>query len=147
LVYLFLLCPCQIPAIGFDVRVLLLLNGLWLSIVCSYFAYSSIITFLQVLLLGKLFGDVESAERSVFLLLCNLAQFVFTFASWYQLEGGQTKYGALFYSMLVLATAGYPKHARIIVGLQIASDLVLIAVFLVHILGKVKGGPPPSSLE
>jgi hypothetical protein len=26
-VYLFLLCPCQIPAIGFDVRVLLLLDG------------------------------------------------------------------------------------------------------------------------
>jgi hypothetical protein len=39
--------------------------------------------------------------------------------------------------MLVLATAGYPMKALMIVELQITSDLILVAVFLAHILGKV----------
>jgi hypothetical protein len=110
---------------------------LWLSVVCGYFTVSTIITSLQVLFLGKIFGDVESPERSLILFFCNVAQIVFMFAAWYELIGAHSKDDALFYSMLVLVTAGYPSNAQLIVELQITCDLVLIAVFLAHILGKL----------
>jgi hypothetical protein len=109
----------------------------WLSVLCSYFAGSTIISLLQVVFLSKVVGDVESPERSLFLFMCNVAQIVFMFASWYQLVGSYPRDEALFYSMIVLATAGYPSKAQMIVELQITSDLVLVAVFLAHILGKV----------
>jgi hypothetical protein len=106
-----------------------------------YFAISTIITLLQVVFLSKVIGDVESPERSLFLFMCNAAQFVFMFASWYQLVGAYTGDEALFYSMLVLSTAGYPQNVPKIVELQITSDLVLVAVFLAHILGKIRRAP------
>jgi hypothetical protein len=112
---------------------------LWLSVLCAYLTVSTMITFLQVLFLSKIFGDVESPERSVILFICNVVQIVFMFAGWYQLVGVDD---ALFYSMLVLATAGYPQNVRLIVELQITSDLVLLAVFLAHILGKVGKSNP-----
>jgi hypothetical protein len=107
---------------------------LWLTVLCSYFTVSTIITFLQVLFLGKIFGDVESPERSLILFFCNVAQIVFMFASWYHLKGVDD---ALFYSLLVLVTAGYPSNAQLIVELQITCDLVLLAVFLAYLLGKL----------
>lgn len=111
---------------------------LWLSVLCSYFTASTIVTLLQVLFLSKIFGDMESPERSLFLFICNVVQIVFMFACWYELLGAaHTRDEALFMSMLVLATAGYPQNAHGIVELQIASDLVLVAVFLSHILGKI----------
>jgi hypothetical protein len=109
----------------------------WLSVLCSYFAGSTIVTLLQVVFLSKVVGDVESPERSLLLFICNVVQIVFMFASWYQLVGGYAGEEALFYSMLILATAGYPPNARMIVELQITSDIVLVAVFLAHILGKL----------
>jgi hypothetical protein len=114
-------------------------RGPWLlvTVACSYFTVSTIITFLQVLFLRKIFGDVESPERSLILFFCNVAQIVFMFAAWYVLVGSYSKENALFYSMLVLVTAGYPTDVGLIVGLQIATDLVLLAVFLAYILGKL----------
>jgi hypothetical protein len=110
----------------------------WVSVLCSYFAASTIVTLLQVLFLSKIFGDMESPERSLFLFICNVVQIVFMFACWYQLLGAaHTRDDALFTSMLVLATAGYPQDVHGIVELQIASDLVLVAVFLSHVLGKI----------
>jgi hypothetical protein len=119
----------------------------WPSVVCSYFTLSTIIVLLHVLFLSKVFGDMESPERSLLLFFCNVAQIVFMFAAWYQLAGGgQTKDDALFSSMLVLATAGYPPDARLIVELQITTDLVLIVVFLAHVMGKIgRGGKTNNS--
>jgi len=114
----------------------------WLSVFCSYFAVGTIIVLLHVVFVSKVVGDIQSPERSLLLFICNLVQIVFTFASWYHFVG-YTKDDALLYSMLVLSTAGYPKNARAIVELQITSDLLLIALFLAHILGKVGRTEPP----
>jgi hypothetical protein len=69
--------------------------------------------------------------------MCNVAQFVFMFAIWYQLEIGLPKGEALFQSLLVLGTLGHPKRARFLVGMQIAMDFLLIAIFLAHMVGRV----------
>jgi hypothetical protein len=115
--------------------------GPWfcLSIFCSYFTYSTIIVLLHILFLTKVFGEMESPGRSLFLFFCNVAQVVFMFAAWYQIAG-LSKDGALFNSMLVLATLSYPPQSQLIVGLQITTDLVLLAVFLAHVMGKIGGG-------
>lgn len=113
--------------------------GMLLTWVCSYFLASTIITLLQVLFLNKALGEMDSPERSLLLVMLNVVQIVFVFASWYQIAAPLSRYDALFKSILVFATAGYPAQEEVqtIVELQIAADVVLIAVFLAHLLGKV----------
>ena len=51
-----------------------------LAVLCSYFLLSTVVVMLHVVLLSKVFGDIESAERSLILFICNVAQLIFTFA-------------------------------------------------------------------
>jgi hypothetical protein len=116
----------------------------WLSWLCSYFAASTIVVLLQVAFLTKVFGNAASPERSLILFICNVVQIVFLFASWYYLLSSYPREDALFYSVLVLVTAGYPSDApRFVIELQIASDFMLLTIFIGLILGKI--GKPNTS--
>jgi hypothetical protein len=108
-----------------------------ITCICSYFSVSTVLTLLQVVFVNKILGEMESPERSLILFVCNVAQIVFVFAAWYQLEVHLSRSDALLQSLLVLATAGYPKNAPLLVELQISTDFVLLAVFLSHLVGKV----------
>jgi hypothetical protein len=110
----------------------------WLAIACSYFLFSTVVVLLHVVLLSKVFGDIYSAERSLILFIFNVVQLVFTFSIWYELEAPQTKGEALFNALLVFATLGHSDKApAVIVGVQIATDFLLLAIFLAHIVGRV----------
>jgi hypothetical protein len=80
---------------------------------------------------------MESPERSLLLLFCNIAQTVFMFAAWHRFIYAVPRGSALFDSLTVLATVGYPPQGHIIVGLQIVVDLVILVVFVAHLLSKV----------
>jgi hypothetical protein len=109
-----------------------------LAWICSYFLFSTVVVLLHVVLLSKVFGNVFSAERSLILFICNVVQLIFTFSIWYELIIKQTTKGeALLKALLVFATLGYPPEAGVIVGLQIATDFLLLAIFLAHIVGRV----------
>ncbi len=114
----------------------------WAGALCAYFSTSSVVALLDVVFLSKVLGSVESTERSLILFICNVAQIVFMFAIWYQIVGTNVrKEDALFSSITVLGTLGYPPGANTVVGLQIATDLLLFAIFLSHLVGRV--GIPP----
>jgi hypothetical protein len=132
-----------VPSVGITLANWLFGPWFWLSVICSYFAVGTIIVLLHVVFVSKAVGDVLSPERTLWLFICNLVQIVFTFATWYHFVG-YSKDDALFYSMVVLSTAGYPEKAHAIVELQIASNLLLIVIFLSYILGKV-GRTEPSN--
>jgi hypothetical protein len=107
------------------------------AILCSYFSLSTVLALLHVVFLSKVFGDVESAERSLVLFICNVTQIVFMFSIWYELEADLTKWDALLTALLVLGTLGYPHQAKPLVGVQIATDFLLLAIFLAHLVGRV----------
>jgi hypothetical protein len=92
---------------------------------------------LSIIFLSKIFGDVTSPERSLVLFICNVMQIVLMFSIWYELlEPHLTKWEALFAALLVLGTLGY-KGPEVVVGIQIATDLLLLAIFLAHLVGRV----------
>ncbi len=109
----------------------------WGAVLCSYFSVSSVVALLDVVFLSKVLGGVESTERSLILFLFNLVQLVFMFSAWYQLITGISKEEALFNALLVLGTLGYSSDARVVVGIQIVTDLLLFATFLAHLMGRV----------
>ena len=124
-------------SVGVTVIAWLWMPWLWLAILCSWFLFSTVVVLLHVVLLSKVFGDVKSVERSLILFICNVIQLVFTFSIWYELAH-LTKGKALFSAILVFATLGYPKEAPpLLVGIQIATDFLLLAIFLAHIVGRV----------
>jgi hypothetical protein len=88
---------------------------------------------------------LRSAGRSLILFICNVVQIILMFSIWYQLEAGPAKGDALFQSLLVFAKLGYPKHLEVLVGMQIATDFLLLAIFLAHQVGRV-GMPTATSL-
>lgn len=110
-----------------------------LLLLCTYLSLSSLLALLQVVFLSKIMGPLLSAERSLLLFLINVVQFVFMFAGWYKYVGMTEGVDALFNSIQVLATIGYPPDAkvRVIVMLQVASNMLLLAVFLSHLIGKI----------
>ena len=92
----------------------------WLN---AYFSGGTLLVLVNVVLLRKVFGDIESLERTLLLFMCNLAQIVFMYATWYHLEG---QGDALLRSVLVLATIGFPDIDKtptigLIAALQIAT--------------------------
>jgi hypothetical protein len=110
---------------------------LW-AILCSWFLFGTVVVLLHVVLLSKVFGDVQSAERSLILFICNVVQSVLTFSIWYQLKADLPKGDALFNAILVFATLGYPNEApALLVGTQIATNFLLLAIFLAHLVGRV----------
>jgi hypothetical protein len=111
--------------------------NLLVAILCSYFLFSTVVVLLHVVLLSKVFGDIESAERSLILFMCNVVQLVFTFSIWYELEANQARGEALLNAIFVFGTLDYPHNAMVVVAVQIATDFLLLAIFLAHIVGRV----------
>jgi hypothetical protein len=107
------------------------------AVLCSYFSLSSVVALLDVVFLSRVLGGVESTERSLILFLFNLVQVIFMFSVWYQLKAHLDKDEALFSAVLVLGTLGYPGGARTVVELQVVTDLLLFAIFLAHLVGRV----------
>jgi hypothetical protein len=103
----------------------------WLS---TYFSATSVIVLLNVVLLQRTFGPIKSAERSLLLFMCNVVQIVFMFATWYRL-GKQPD--PLLRSVLTFATIGYAdKMPSWVVIAQIATDFLLLAIFLGFVIGQ-----------
>src|SRR6266436_6903585 len=73
----------------------------WLS---TYISASTLIVMLHIVFLQPVFGPVSSPERSLLLFICNVAQIVVMFATWYRLCGYPTKTEALLKSILTFAT-------------------------------------------
>jgi hypothetical protein len=107
------------------------------AILCSYFSLSTVMALLHVVFLSKPLGNVESTERSLILFICNMTQVVFMFSIWYELDAYLTRGDALLSALLVLGTLGHPDHAKVVVGVQIATDFLLLAIFLAHLVGRV----------
>jgi hypothetical protein len=114
---------------------------LWGNIGCSYISASTLITLLQVVFLHQVFGEMHSTHRSMILLLFNVVQILFMYAAWYQLETTKPEQGILLHTPFVFATIGHPEHVPpIIIELQIATNFVLLVVFLNHLVSR--WGPP-----
>jgi hypothetical protein len=64
-----------------------------------------------------------------------LFNLVFMFSIWYELKAPNEN--ALFSALEVLGTLGYPDEATDVVGVQIATDFLLLAIFLAHLVGRV----------
>jgi hypothetical protein len=110
---------------------------LWGNIACSYFSASTLITLLQVVFLHRLFGEMHSTHRSMILLLLNVVQILFMYAAWYQLETTRPDQDILLHTLFVFATIGHPEHVpHIIIELQIATNFVLLVVFLNHLVSR-----------
>ena len=110
-----------------------------------YFLASIIVYLLNVVLLSKVFGRVLSPERSLILLILNVAQVVLIFAIFYRLELREELEGwrdALVDAVLVLGTVAvpFPLKARPIAAVQVAIDFMLLAVFLAHFVGGLGRG-------
>jgi hypothetical protein len=104
----------------------------WVSV---FFSASTVIVLLNVVLLSRVLGQVFSPERSLLLFICNAAQITFMFATWYYLLGGLQD--ALFQSILTFATISHvPKMPRVAMA-QIATDFVLLAIYLSQLIGRV----------
>jgi hypothetical protein len=78
---------------------------------------------------------LKSAERSLLLFICNAAQIVVMFATWYRL-GGYSETDALLKSVLTFATIGYAECKPFVAMAQIATDFLLLAIFLGFLLGQ-----------
>jgi hypothetical protein len=107
-------------------------------LVLIYFLVSMIINMANVVFLRKVFGEPASFERILLLFIFNVAQVILTFAIWYRYAFGKEAGEALFSAILVFGTIGYPKRADLIVGMQIATDVLLVAIFLAFILGNLR---------
>ena len=58
--------------------------GVWVSV---YFSASTVIVLLNIVLFQRLFEDPASPGRSLLLFICNVAQIILMFATWYRLYG------------------------------------------------------------
>jgi hypothetical protein len=54
----------------------------WFS---SYLSASMVVVLVNVVLLDKAFGDIESAGRSLILFILNVVQVILMYATWYEL--------------------------------------------------------------
>jgi hypothetical protein len=64
-------------------------------------------------------------------------QVVLTFAIFYRCKLSISVGEALFKTLLVFGTIGYPEGAETIVGFQIATNFLLLAVFLAFFVGNL----------
>jgi hypothetical protein len=119
----------------------------WLSAaLATYLLATNIIILLNVLFLTKLsfIGPPASDERSLLLFFLNVFQVVLTFAIFYRCKLSFSASKALFKTLLVFGTIGYPLGAERIVGFQIAVDFLLLAVFLAFFVGNLGKGQAQS---
>jgi len=138
--------PCRTES--FVVIVTIVLGGLllwsnylpgWLLwVAAGYILANDIIILLNVLFLSKLFGSVASYERTLILFMLNIVQVLLIFAIFYRLRiPDLDAVNAVFETLLVFGTIGYPKEAKAVAGFQIAIDFLLLAVFLGHFVGRL----------
>ena len=94
----------------------------------------------RVLFLKKLLGPPASDERSLLLFFLNVIQVVLSFAIFYRCKLSISVGKALFKTLLVFGTIGSVDGAETIVGFQIATDFLLLAVFLAFFVGNLGRG-------
>ena len=99
--------------------------SVWLALLSTYISASTLIVMLHIVLLQRVFGPIKSPQRSLLLFMCNVAQIVFMFATWYR-WGGQSD--ALLKSVLTVATIGYATTMPRVAMAQIVTDFVLLAI-------------------
>jgi hypothetical protein len=107
----------------------------WSAGFSTYFSASTVIVLLNVVLLSRVFGEVISPERSLLLFICNAAQVTFMFATWYKLGGIPDD--PLLKSILTFATIDHVKEMPCVAMAQIATNFLLLAIFLSHLIGRV----------
>jgi hypothetical protein len=132
-----------VGALILSIAIFFVWPGFWLALLSTYLSASTVLTLLSVVLLSRVFGTIESPQRSLLLFMCNVTQIVFMFATWYYL--GPHKEDALLISVLTFATIGHaadmPKWAMA----QIATDFILLAIFLSHLMGEIGSRLPKKS--
>ena len=112
----------------------------FIAILAAYLLATNIIILLNVLFLKKLLGPPASDERSLLLFFLNVIQVVLTFAIFYRCKLSISVGKALFKTLLVFGTIGSVDGAETIVGFQIATDFLLLAVFLAFFVGNLGRG-------
>ena len=108
----------------------------WFAMLSTFFSASTVIVLLNIVLLQRVFGEIPLPVRSLLLFICNVTQIVFMFATWYRI-GGEDE--ALLKSVLTFATIGYSEKMPVVAMLQIATDFILLAIFLSHLVGQFGG--------
>jgi hypothetical protein len=117
----------------------------FIAILAGYLLATNVIILLNVLFLTKLsfIGPVTSDERSLLLFFLNVFQVVLTFAIFYRCKLSISASKAIFQTLSVFGTIGSPQQgADRIVGVQIAVDFLLLAVFLAFFVGNLGRGRP-----
>jgi len=66
--------------------------------------------------------------------MCNVAQIMFMFGTWYRCHYSETE--ALLKSVLTFATIGYAETMPGVAIAQIATDFLLLAIFLSFVIGQ-----------
>ncbi len=117
------------------------------AVLAGFLLATNIIILLNVLFLTKLsfIGPPASDERSLLLFFLNVIQAVLTFGIFYRCKLAISASKAFFQTLLVFGTIGYPSGAETIVGVQIAVDFLLLAVFLAFFVGNLRSGRPDKS--
>jgi hypothetical protein len=116
---------------------LLIPNVWWCALLSTLFSASTVIVLLNVVLLSRVFGPAYSPERSLLLFICNAAQITFMFATWYYQLG--ERQDALFQSILTFATISHVPEMPRVAMTQIATDILLLAIYLSQLIGRVGG--------
>jgi hypothetical protein len=109
--------------------------NVWTAVIATYFSAGSVLVLLQIVFLTKVFGEPVSNERLLLLFIFNVAQVILMFATWYELGGQGDKWWALFNALTVFGTLGYSGSHRVVAA-QIATDFLLLALFLSHLVGR-----------
>jgi hypothetical protein len=123
-----------VAVLVFSVVTYVLAPYTWCAVVSTYFSASTVIVLLNIVVLQRVFGPVFSPERSLLLFICNVAQITFMFAAWYYLCGVP---GPLFKSILTFATIDKAEQMPSVAMAQIATNFVLLAIFLSQLVGRV----------
>lgn len=71
----------------------------------------------------------------------NATQVVLIFAIFYHWKLSKPIGEALFETLLVFGMIGYPSGTKIIVGIQIGIEFLLLAVFLAFFVGNLQNKP------
>ena len=114
--------------------------GVCLASLSTYFSASTVIVMLHIVLLQRVFAKISSPERSLLLFICNVAQITVMFATWYRLYKEPEP---LPRSILTFATIGYVETMPRVAMAQIATNFLLLAIFLSQLIGQLgpKNGP------
>lgn len=120
------------------------------SIIASYIIYCLFVNLFNIVFVGKLgvLSPTSSVERSLLIFVINVAEIVVAFSILYRYWFIIDPVQALFYALIVFGTIGHPvetdplkPHAydgALLVGTQIAVDVIFLAIFLSAFVGRLK---------